>query len=210
VPNAGIMASSVLVSSGVDVLLENFTSVADWSGSMTSVTGGRTGNMGQLTGTLTAQFTIPAPDESADLTVGLAYKNTSLAAARLFLQFASDTATINHLTFQVATTGALVARFGGIAGAILGTTATGLITINTWYYIEAQATLHDTAGTVKLRVNGATVLDLNSIDTKAGGTKAVFDTVRIANGGAGSTSNFEDMYITTGAGAPFKGDITVP
>jgi hypothetical protein len=193
-----------------DVLLENFTSVTDWGAGISSVAGGRTGNAGQVSGSNTAAYTIPAPNESAVLTVGFAYKVNTLAAARTFLTLASDSGVANHTTFQVNTDGSLVARLGSAVGTALGTTAAGLITINTWYYLEAQVVLHDTTGTLKLRLNGTTVLDLAGIDTKFGGTKTVFDTVRLAGGGSGATSNFDDLYITTGPGAPFKGDITVP
>jgi hypothetical protein len=204
------MASGVVVSAGVDVLLENFTSVADWGAGISSVAGGRTGNAGQVSGSSTAAYTIGAPNESAVLTIGFAYKVNTLAAARTFLTLASDSGVANHTTFQVNTDGSLVARLGSAVGTALGTTAAGLITINTWYYLEAQVVLHDTTGTLKLRLNGTTVLDLAGIDTKFGGTKTVFDTVRLAGGGSGATSNFDDLYITTGPGAPFKGDITVP
>jgi hypothetical protein len=187
VSSVGIMASGVVPAAGVDVLLENFTSVTDWGAGISSVAGGRTGNAGQVSGSNTAAYTIPAPNESAVLTVGFAYKVNTLAAARTFLTLASDSGVANHTTFQVNTDGSLVARLGSAVGTALGTTAAGLITINT-----------------------TTVLDLAGIDTKFGGTKTVFDTVRLAGGGSGATSNFDDLYLTVGAGAAFKGDITVP
>jgi hypothetical protein len=207
----GVTASAVHIpAGGTDILLENFTSVADWSAGISSVAGGRTGNAGQVSGSSNATFTIPALNEDATVTVGFAYKVNTLAAARLFLQLLSDTNTLTHETFQVLTTGAITARAGGVAGALLGTTATGLIVINTWAYIETQVRLHDTTGAIIVRVNGTERLNVSNVDTKIGGTKTVFDTVKLAGGGSGATSLYDDLYITMGAGAPFKGDITVP
>ena len=46
------------------------------------------------------------------------------------------------------------ARTGTIIGSA---SATGLIAINTWYYIELQFFSHDTLGSFEIRINGSTV-----------------------------------------------------
>jgi hypothetical protein len=207
--SVGVMASAVVVSSGVDVLLENFTSVAEWGAGITSVAGGRTGNAGQISGTTEALYTIPAANESDVLTVGFAYRISSLSASRPFLILRSDTAAVAHDTIRVTTAGAIEALLGGTTGGIIGSSATGLIAINTWYYIECQVTLHDTAGAVTVRRNGSNVLSLSGVDTKLAGTKTVFDTIGLRSSSS-TTSLFDDLYITTGSGGTFKGDITIP
>jgi hypothetical protein len=197
------------IPAGTDVLLENFTSVADWTGSITSVAGGRTGNAGRVSGSGIAAFTIPAINENATATVGFAWQVSTLAATRNIIQLASDTAATIHDTVLVNTNGSLSARLGA-AGTTHGTTAAGLVVINTWYYIEVQVVLHDTTGQIKVRLNGTEVLNVANTDTKNGGTKTVFDSIRLFAGGSGSVALFDDLYITTGAGAPFKGDTTIP
>jgi len=207
--SAGIMASAV-VAAGTDVLLENFTSVTDWTGGMTSVAGGRSGNAGQLTGSNVAAFTLGAANESATVAVGLAHKLSSIAVINTVLGLTSDTNATIHTTVAVNTSGALVVLRGSAGGFALYTSAAGLIAVNTWNYIELKATLHDTAGAIELRLNGTSLSGpMTGLDTKNAGTKAVYDTLRLTNS-SGVTSLFDDLYLTVGASAAFKGDITVP
>jgi hypothetical protein len=196
---------------GVDVLLENFTSVADWTGgTITSVAGGRSGNAGQLAGSGGVVYGSAFATEDATITVGVALKVSSLAAARPFLSVASDSSVTIHDTLRVNADGSLSVLLGSTGGVPFGTTAAGLIAVGTWYYVETQIRLHDTAGTVVVRLGGATVLNLAGVDTKNSGTKAVFDGVRLVGGGSGAVHLFDDLYVTMGAGAAFKGDTTVP
>lgn len=203
------MASSVVTASCTDVLREPFDNLAAWTGFLSSVTGGRTGNMGQLTGASTGAYTIPAAAENATITIGFAFKVSSIAAARVFLYLNSDSNGLHHETFSVTTTGAIEVRRGNVAGTVLGTSASGLIAINTWNYFEAQVLMHDTAGTVIVRLNGTQIINLTGVDTKAAGTKAVYDSVELSAGGSGTTHNFDDLYLSSGAGCSFKGDQTV-
>ena len=84
-------------------------------------------------------------------------------------------------------------RRGNAGGTVLGTTATGLIAINTWYYIELQVVLSDTVGVVNLTIDGTSRLALTSQDTKNAGTKTVFDTMSLV-GITGVTAKFDDLY----------------
>ena len=84
-----------------------------------------------------------------------------------------------------------------------------MVTAGTWYYVEIQAKLHDSTGFVIVRVNGVEVINASTLDTKDGGTKTVYDRVSMAMFD-GRVNQYDDLYITTGAGAPFKGSITIP
>lgn len=206
------MASAAVVSAGpcTDVLREPFDNLALWtSGGGATIVSGRTGTAAQIIGTNALRYTIPAISESATITFGFAFKIDALPAQRLFCQLTSDADTANHTTFQVNTNGSIQAQLGGTTGTVIGTSATGVVVVNTWAYVEIQVTMHDTAGVLKLTVNGTSQINVSGIDTKFGGTKTTFDTVRLHNSGAGATVQFDDFYLSSGSGCTFKGDQTV-
>jgi hypothetical protein len=208
--SVGVMASSVVVSFGVDVLLENFTSIAEWTGTMTSIAGGRTGNCGNCTGTTaTGTFAIPAPNQSFYVTLGLAYKVSSLAANRSVLSL-QDSSAVNFILLRVNTDGS-IGLYGSTGSPIYGVSTTGLITASTWYYLELQVFIADTGGYFTVRRNGVTVTSGSGMDTLAFGSpsSAVAQLV-LRPPGSSANCQYDDLYITMGAGAPFKGDITIP
>ena len=210
-PIPGIVASAVVpAAAGVDVLMEPFNNLTAWSvfnGSPTIVTG-RTGTAARLPSNAILDYTIPAVSESDTVTVGFAFQTENLGSNADLCAFMSDSKSTEHGRLQVVTSGAVQVTRG--ASTFLGASAAGLIAINTWNYIECQIKLHDTAGTVTVRVNGATVLTLTGQDTKNGGTKTVYDSIRLRYPSASFANLFDDLYITMGAGAPFKGSITIP
>lgn len=123
-------------------------------------------------------------------------------------RFTGDTDTTQHLTLMVETGGALVVRRGNGAGTILGSSALGVMPINTYVYVEMKATLHDTTGSVDLQVNGVNVLSLTNVDTKNGGAGAVFDGFRICK----ARCFVDDIYVANGDGPrniDFLGDCQV-
>ena len=89
--------------------------------------------------------------------------------------------------------------------------AAGIIVVNTWYYIEVRATLGDSPnGAVIVRVNGTEVLNTTSLDTKGGGTKTVYDQIRLVRPSGSGTinSDYDDLYLRTGSAETFRGDVT--
>lgn len=103
------------------------------------------------------------------------------------------------LGLRVTTTGAIeVYRLTtNIAGTSLGVSAAGVITANTWHYVEFGATIHDTTGVVIIKVDGVTVLNLAAQDTNNAVTNV--DTIHLgypdANSLALGTAQFDDLYI---------------
>lgn len=155
---------------------------------------------------------VPAADDHATFIVGCAVYTTLVASS--LIGFYSDGGATAHIGITVTATGALEARRFPGSGTVLGTSSAGVITANTWHYLEAKVTMHDTTGTVEIRVNGSTVLNLTGQDTKNGGTKAVFDSVIVGNNGTlgTPTAYFDDMYLCNAAGASnntFIGDSKV-
>ena len=179
---------------------------------MTTPASGRTGNALSITGASTnfVVYTIPAPNESDLVTIGFAWRtNTTSASTRDIFSLYSDSGATRHarLVYQGTTNQSLSAARDT---STLATSATGLIPVNTWAYIEAQIKLGDAPnGYFVVRVNGTQVINATGIDTKNAGTKTVFDRLRLTTALSGVTNLWDDLYLTMGAGT-FKGDITVP
>lgn len=90
----------------------------------------------------------------------------------------------------------------GTIAAYRGTTLLGTSTNSLgsgqWYYIELKVFTNDSTGTVEVKVNGSTWLNLTSQDTQPG-SNAYHDAVRI--GQTNATSRFDDMYVLDGSGS---------
>jgi len=84
-------------------------------------------------------------------------------------------------------------------------TSTNVIAINTWYHIEAKATIDDAAGTYEVRVNGTAtdwIPAATSKDTRNAGNASISG-VRVYGNGSATGHRFQDFYIlnTTGTQA---------
>jgi hypothetical protein len=96
--------------------------------------------------------------------------------------------------------------------ATLATSASALL-LNTWYYVEAKATVGD-SGSYEVRVNGVTWLSDSGVDTQQNATSV---TDRIGVGpvvGSPTVTGFyvDDLYICDGTGSTandFLGDVMV-
>jgi len=114
--------------------------------------------------------------------------------------------------------GAVEARRPNFAGALLGTSAAGVIAAATWYYIEIQATIDNVAGAVEVRVTDAgvetTVINVAGVDTQ-GTTHAYVSAFSLGGDGvqAGTyVQRFDDLYVLDGTGAQcndFLGDTRI-
>lgn len=92
--------------------------------------------------------------------------------------------------------------------------AAAVIPDGTYVYVEMKAVIHDTTGSVEVRVNGVTVINVTGVDTRNGGVPAVTQ-VLIGNG-RGNANNYDirqdDVYVCDGTGSlnnGFLGDSRV-
>lgn len=166
-----------------------------------------------------------AADEHATFIIGKAYRSSTGAVGNNsawvgggaffgnIFSFVSDNGATCHITISAHLDTIYVYR--GLAnGTLLGSYTVPAPSYSDWYYFEAKAVLHDSAGSVEVKMNGATIINLTGIDTKNGGTKAVFDGVAV---GAPQTENnvhglMDDFYVCNGAGSinnNFLGDVAV-
>ncbi|HET9411843.1 MAG TPA: hypothetical protein VFO38_03285 [Candidatus Saccharimonadales bacterium] len=132
---------------------------------------------------------------SAQVTVGLAYQPV-VSASRITVYFMADGGTILHANvMRNNSSGLLEIRRGGTILA----TGTTVLSAGTWYYIEMQATVADSGGTIKVRLNGASTNEIDFTgDTKNGGTSTLIDAIRIDNGS--SNNRIDNMYALNSIG----------
>lgn len=124
--------------------------------------------------------------------------------------FYGDNGSTAHVTVMHNTDGTVSVRRGTTAGTVLGTT-TQAFPYNVWHYWEMKVVLHDTTGSVVIRLNNAVILNLTNIDTKNAGTGAVIDFVQFYNT-AQHGVKYDDIYINDGSGGvddDFWGEIAI-
>ncbi|HTK39491.1 MAG TPA: hypothetical protein VL362_01360 [Patescibacteria group bacterium] len=127
--------------------------------------------------------------------------------------FGNDGTTL-HLRLMLNTPTTLCVKRGD--GTTLATSTNGTFPTSTWNYIEMSATIDDTAGTVVVRVNGATVINFTG-DTRNGGATTTIDSICLGdvggNVGPRVTTYFDDLYVLDDTGAApyntFLGDVRV-
>lgn len=113
-----------------------------------------------------------------------------------------------HARVTINADGSLSAQRGS-GSATLATSAGGLITLDTWAFIEVKVVLSDTVGAMAVRVNGVEVINVSGVDTRNAGAAAI-SIVKLSNGGGYAT--IDDVHICDGLGTTnndFLGDCRV-
>lgn len=80
-----------------------------------------------------------------------------------------------------------------------------------WYYLEFKATIHDSAGSYEIRINGITQQSYSGLDTKVGSNAGV-DYIAIGVGTNGYYYYCDDIYICDDTGSTnndFLGDVRI-
>ena len=171
---------------------------------------GRTGvkcMQNQSSGTATIKI-IPVPGDV--FIFGFAVKfNTILPAGNVFFQFLESA--IVHVAVHLEGSGFMSVKRGT---TLLATATTNPLVAANWYYVEAKVVIHDTTGSVEVRVDGTTVtfdVPLTAVDTRNAGT-GVVDRVDV-RGSLSPYTYYDDLYICDDSGsAPhndFLGDIKI-
>jgi hypothetical protein len=209
VPNAaGVMASAVHIVSApgincTEVLREPFNDLSAWTlapASSASIVGGRTGTGVSIPGSSNwIQYTVPVGNESDIITVGFAWRCNTVSTTET-IDFMSTGS--NQCYLIMLSGGAL--EFRRSDGTVLATSSSGVVVVNTWYYIELQVKLHDTTGFVKIRVNDTLVINTSGIDTLQWAGKTTFNAVRLTCQ-FGQVAVFDDLYVSVGPDCTFKG-----
>ena len=184
---------------------DNFTA-APWTvaGAPAVQPGGHTGNGFSipLGASNNISYSIPAPSQTNLVTVGMWIRFSNRpAAASGFLSFRSDSGATSHSFVTIVNTGSVGVSRASPA-AVLGASAAGVIAVATWCYLEVTTKLSDTVGYTEIRVNGTPVVTTAAtLDTKSGGTKTVYDQVRLL-GNTDTAYIVDDIYVRNDATFP--------
>ena len=171
---------------------------------------GKSWQVGASSGFTTTSPTItitPPSGTGATVNIGAAVKFNSIAATPSGYSFFSlREGGTSHLVLRrdPTTFNLLLCRGDGTLMADSGVPYDPTV----WNYIEVSAVINDTTGSVKVALNGVTVINLTAVDTKNGAT-GVVNTLLISNAISASTAKWiwlDDFYWgdTSGA-APHNG-----
>lgn len=167
-------------------------------------TSGATGRSGRglaarRSGTGLSTF-VNMPTALSTLYMGVGIKTgASLAANRLLGFLAPDGSTL-HVQVGMDATGRVTIY--GPANTVVATSASVVLTTATWYYFEVKVVVHDTTGSVEVRVGEAVVVSYSG-DTRNGAATAV---QFMSNAAPASSVDFDDLYVEDAA---YLGDVTV-
>ena len=148
---------------------------------------------------------------AATMIVGFAFKVDALSdAATDFVQFLESG--VVHMALRVNSNGSFDVYRGT---SLLATSAAGVLSAGAWQYLEFKATIHDTAGSYYVHVDGVAVLSNigspSTLDTRNVGTSGLVNQVFIG-GVTARIYEFDDLVILDTAGSRnnnFLGDIRV-
>ena len=159
-------------------------------------TSGRRGG-GALTWSSNGYVTLSL-DPQPTWIVGCAFRYTTLPGATTSLLQFIDAST-DQCEFALTATGTIQARRS--PATLLGT-ASAVLAVNTFYYLEFRVVIHNTLGEMGLRVNAVPVLALTGQDTQVT-ANATANAFRIGAIGPGifAASLLDDVYVCDGTGA---------
>ena len=163
--------------------------------------------------------------EKSTVITGFAFKQSVSNTSGFSLPICAlwgDARATQHVYIGIAnSTNKIEIRRGNWTGTLLATSATAVIPVNTWCHIQVKATLHDTTGSVEVKLDDAAAVSVSGVDTRNGGTLGTFSSLMIgseANFGLADVLSWDDLYIcdTTDATATqgaafndFLGDVRI-
>jgi len=192
---------------------EESTTTSDYgtisgAGDSISSTSPRTGSQSLQLGNTSISWQCASGEQRDTFVVGMGIYSTG---GKKELRFSADAGVTRHVTININADGSIDARRGTTSGTLLGSaTSAGVFPANAWTYVEAKVKMHDTTGTVEVRLNGSSspVLNLTGQDTKNAGTATTFDTFAFF-GPSGETTRIDDFYWCNNLGSvnnDFLGD----
>lgn len=137
------------------------------------------------------------PTTAATVGMGARFYTASLPSfiAQSVLTFADASANA-HIRVAIGISGEVHVYRGatamsgtGALGTLLGSSAVGVIIPGTWQHIECKVFVHDSTGTVEVKIEGVTVLTITGADTCNGSTAT------ISNIGSEVKSGGTSLYI---------------
>lgn len=136
---------------------------------------------------------------SSSYSAAFAFRRSNLSESRPIFWLLSSSTYMVGLTSN--SDGSLTAgRYTAIeTSTALGTSATSIIAVDVWHYIEVEIVISDTIGEFRVKVDGNTVISLTGQDTR-NGTPTTVDTVQFgvtrSSTGLACLFDFDDTYTT--------------
>ena len=164
----------------------------------TSLTSGRfAGQAFRIGGTNGGSFNIPLPATVSGLAIGVAFRFSSLGDPRRTIEFRDSSLSV-ICAVHVRTNGTLELTRGSISATnTLITSSSGLVAINTWYYLEVEFTRNASTGSASIYLNGSQVATGSSLNTGATDISNIGISASVS--GAAVNGDFDDIYITNRA-----------
>ena len=153
-------------------------------------------------------WSITLPSTYSTLIVGFAFQTNANVNNEVFDLWDNTGAVVVSLA---TADGANHLAAYNVADTQLGSTGTHSLLPNTWNYIEIKVVVHPTAGSVEVRLNGATSAEISATNVNTGSVNIGRIGAYLNN--AGNVCDYDDIYAadTTGS-APnntFLGDVRV-
>ncbi len=168
------------------------------SANTTTLTTGRfTGQAFRVGGTNGGSFNIPLPATISGLAIGLAFRLSSLGDPRRLIEF-RDSSLTTIAAIHIRSDGTVeLARSTVSTINTLITSSSGLVSTNTWYYIEVEFTRNASTGAATVYLNGSQVATGTGLNT--GSTDISNIGVGASVSGSAVNADFDDIYITNSA-----------
>lgn len=173
-----------------------------YSSSTVFTSGGRRGG-GYLS--LGSSVTKNLEAGESTLIIGFATQFLAMPTSSSPLLYLYDTiGAVYHVTVRVDNAGVFrVYRDSGTAN-LLGTSSAGEFPgAGAWHYLEIKVVIHDTTGSVTIKVNGTQVLSVTNVDTRNGSSSTVNQILWLA---AATTTYIDDLYVLNGSGSAPNND----
>lgn len=168
------------------------------------------GNVGSTAASFGASSgAITVPPAAGPYTFGFRFVSTNAYGSDQEICHLTDASNNLQVTFLTNSGGTITAKRGSGNGVFLGVSSGTNLLQNVWQYIEFQVTISATVGTVTVRINGSTVLNLTGVNTLGGGGAAIIGKSVI---GSNQANFVQDMYVTDSNGSHnvgFLGDVHV-
>lgn len=106
----------------------------------------------------------------------------------------------------------LVIRVRNGNGTLLQDSAPIPITYAVWRYMEFKFNIHDSTGSVEVRRDGVTLINVSGVSTRNGGTTANIHTIRFGQNAENSIGSLDDIYVLKNDGVgltDFLGEVEV-
>ena len=145
------------------------------------------------------------PAQKAIIIIGTRIKFDSLSSSSSFLYFLDSTSV--QVSVRAHTDGSV--NVYRSTTTIIASSATGLISTGTWYYIEFKITFDNTTGTVDVKLDGTSIISATSLDTCATSNEYI-TSIQIRSNG--NYVYFDDLYICDTTGSirnDFLGDVEI-